>query len=78
MPEEATVADLGLRFAFTKIDTETGKIDISLLERKSNVKDFIIMKAIIFPGINILWLGCLIMIIGTVLAILKRLKKSQL
>ncbi|MBL0049774.1 MAG: cytochrome c biogenesis protein CcsA [Bacteroidetes bacterium] len=78
MPEAANVDELGLQFAFTKIDTETGKIDISLMEKKSNVKDFIIMKAIIFPGINILWLGCLIMIIGTVLAILQRLKKVQL
>jgi len=36
---------------------------------KSNKKEFIIMKAIIFPGINILWTGCILMIIGSLLAI---------
>ena len=75
MPEDASVDALGLKFAFTKINTENGKIDITLLEKKANNKDFIIMKAIIFPAINVLWLGCVIMIIGTVLAIAQRLKK---
>ena len=75
MPEDASVDALGLKFAFTKINTENGKIDITLLEKKANNKDFIIMKAIIFPAINVLWLGCVIMIIGTVLAIVQRLKK---
>jgi cytochrome c-type biogenesis protein CcmF len=77
MPEAANVDALGLNFAFTKINTENGKIDITLREKKANNKDFIILKAIIFPGINILWLGCVVMIIGTVLAILQRLKKAK-
>ena len=42
-----------------------------------NIKAFIIMKAIIFPGINILWIGCILMIIGSVLAIRKRLKQAK-
>jgi cytochrome c-type biogenesis protein CcmF len=76
IPEEASVPALGLKFNFTKINTENGKLDISLQEKKGNAKDFIILKAIIFPGINILWIGCLVMIIGTILAIVQRLKQS--
>jgi len=78
MPEEATVEQLGLKFAFTKINTENGKIDITLLEKKANNKDFIILKAIIFPWINVLWIGCLLLIIGTILAITQRLRSKKL
>ena len=74
MPVEASVDALGLKFAFTKINTENGKIDITLMEKKSANKDFIILKAIIFPGINILWIGCVLMMIGTILAIIQRLR----
>ena len=74
MAEE--VPELGLKFEFAKIDPATGKIRISSFEKKSNKKPFIIMKAIVFPGINILWIGCFLMIIGTVMAIRQRTKKK--
>src|SRR5207248_9974265 len=73
--KESAIDELGLKFAFNKIDPGTGKIDILVQEKKSNKKDFIIMKAIIFPGINILWTGCFFMIFGSVLAIRNRIKK---
>ncbi|MFM7216635.1 MAG: cytochrome c biogenesis protein CcsA [Bacteroidota bacterium] len=67
------VPELGLSLEFSKIDPQKGSFIISAAERKSNKKDFIIMKAIIFPWINILWIGCLMMIIGSVMAIRKRI-----
>jgi cytochrome c-type biogenesis protein CcmF len=75
---EAKVDELGLKFAFWQINPETGKVDISVSEKVSDKKDFIVMKAIVFPYINILWTGCLIMVIGTILAIRHRLKRSNL
>ena len=77
LPEPADVEELGLKLFFTKINTENGKIDIQLLQKKSANKDFIVMKAIIFPGINILWIGCVVMVIGTVIAIVQRLKRKS-
>lgn len=74
---EAKVDELGLRFAFWQVNPETGKVDISVSEKVADKKDFIVMKAIVFPYINILWMGCLIMIIGTVLAIRHRLKRNN-
>ena len=68
-----TVDSLGLKFSFTKIDPVSGKIDLQVSERKSNKNEFIIMKAIVFPGINILWIGCILMIIGSLIAIRKRI-----
>jgi cytochrome c-type biogenesis protein CcmF len=73
--KEAMLDTLGLRFAFSKINPATGKVDIAVSERSSNRKKFIIMKAIVFPGINILWIGCLMMIFGSVIAIRKRIKQ---
>ncbi|MEO6904629.1 MAG: cytochrome c biogenesis protein CcsA [Bacteroidia bacterium] len=67
---------LGLQMMFWKIDPEKGTIEISLQEKKSNVRDFIVMQAMIFPYINILWIGCLIMVIGTIFAITERVRKS--
>ncbi len=75
--QDAEIPELGLKFNFSKIDPETGKIELSVSEKKSNKRDFIIMKAIIFPGINILWMGCLLMIIGSVVAIRKRIRQLK-
>lgn len=71
--KEANVEPLGLKFSFGKIDPSTGKIELQVSEKKSNKREFIIMKAIIFPGINILWIGCILMMIGSIIAIRKRI-----
>jgi cytochrome c-type biogenesis protein CcmF len=74
-PVASKIDPLGLQFMFWKIDPSTGKVQISLQEKQSNIRDFIVMQAMIFPYINILWIGCIIMAIGTLLAILERIKK---
>jgi cytochrome c-type biogenesis protein CcmF len=38
---------------------------------------FMILKAIEFPFINILWAGCIVMVIGTVIAIIHRNKQNK-
>ncbi len=73
----AEIKELGLRFAFEKVDPNTGTFTISLMEKNSNKQDFIVMEAIIFPWINVLWLGCIIMIIGTVIAVIERIRKLK-
>lgn len=78
LTREAIINELGLKFSFDKIDPSNGKIRISVAEKRSNKKDFIIMKAIIFPGINILWTGCLLMITGSLIALRKRLRKKNI
>jgi cytochrome c-type biogenesis protein CcmF len=70
------VDELGLKFGFTKVDPEANQVQISIAERKDNSKEFIVMKAIIFPGINILWLGCILMFLGTIVAVVNRLRVS--
>ncbi len=74
--QDTEIPELGLKFSFQKIDPVSGKVEISVREKKSNKRNFVIMKAIIFPGINILWTGCILMVIGTAIAVRKRFSKS--
>ncbi len=78
IPKEDKVEALGIKMAFWKINPEDGSIEITLSEKLSNNKDFIVMEAYIFPYINVLWLGCLVMAFGTFIAILERTRKLKL
>ena len=77
IPEEDVVEELGLKLVFWKVNPEDGTIEITLSEKLSNSRDFIVMEAYVFPYINVLWLGCLIMAIGTVIAIVERIRKFK-
>jgi cytochrome c-type biogenesis protein CcmF len=76
-PISAKVDELGLQFMFWNLDPATGEIELSLQEKKSNIREFIVMQAMIFPYINILWIGCIIMVLGTALAIIERIRKNR-
>ena len=71
--KEAVIEELGLKFTFNRILPSINKLQIAVAEKKNNSREFVIMKAIIFPMINILWVGCILMILGTWLAIRKRI-----
>lgn len=70
------VEELGLKFRFTDINVENGNFKFEISEKKSNKRDFVIMKAIVFPQINILWAGCILLVIGSWIAMRKRFKES--
>jgi len=40
-------------------------------------REFVIMQAIVFPGINVLWIGCVLMALGSFLAIRQRVKRGR-
>jgi len=72
IPESDKIEDLGLKFSFWKINPEQGSVEISMAEKVSNSKDFIVMKAVMFPYINVLWIGSITMALGTFIAIRER------
>ena len=74
IPIPAEMKELGLRLVVNKVLPEEGKVEIALYEKPEAYREFIVMQAMIFPWINILWAGCLVMIIGTILAMRRRLK----
>ena len=73
MSYEAMVDEAKLKFRFTDLNPEQKTITI-ISSEKDTSGDFIIMKAIVFPWINLVWAGTIIMIIGFMLSIIKRIK----
>jgi cytochrome c-type biogenesis protein CcmF len=74
---EALVEEAKLKFKFVEVNPETKKVTI-ITSEKDTSGDFIIMKAIVFPMINFVWAGTIIMIVGFFLSILKRIKELKL
>lgn len=72
---EKEVEPLNLRLRFTKVLPETSEVKIGVLEEKK-LKEFVIMKAIVFPGINLVWLGCIVMIAGFIISLVRRIKEK--
>ena len=68
------VNKIGLEFQINKILADEKKVIITALESEP-ANDFIIMKAIIFPYINLVWLGSITMFAGFMLSI--KGKKSR-
>jgi cytochrome c-type biogenesis protein CcmF len=78
MPDEFVLDELGLKFIFWKINPNEGSIEIQMSEKVSNTKDFVVLEAYMFPFINVLWLGCLVMVIGIIVAIIERRRLNKL
>jgi cytochrome c-type biogenesis protein CcmF len=71
-----SLAELGIKIGFEGIDPEKEKFKFRVVEDAPKFNDFIVMKAIVFPGINILWLGCLIMGLGTFFSVIQRIRRN--
>ncbi|MDQ3112473.1 MAG: cytochrome c biogenesis protein ResB, partial [Bacteroidota bacterium] len=74
---DAVDEELGVKLTFWKVRPENNKIDIYSAIKLSKKAEFIVMEASIFPGINILWIGCIIMVAGTFLAVRERKRKNK-
>ncbi len=57
--------------------SDTKKIKIGIKESERTI-DFVTVKAYVFPYINLVWLGLIIMAIGIVMSIIKRAGFSSL
>ncbi len=67
--------DLDIRIALTKIIPEQSALEITV---EQTIPEYIIMKAIKFPFINLLWLGAFIMVLGILISAYNRKKLVKL
>lgn len=74
IPSEVT--DLGLTIDVRRIDPQTKKVSLEIHE-KEKPSDFIIMKAIIFPYINLVWLGGIITFLGALVSMWRRMGENK-
>jgi len=70
---DAELKELGLKFSFDRINYEENKPVIIV----SEAVPFILVKAEVFPWINLLWLGSILMGVGTGIAIVQRIKRER-
>ena len=74
--------DFGIKVSLMGISLPVESTDSTLgSNRKISLditgEEFIIMQAKTFPLINLLWLGCILMLLGSVMAVFFRLKRSK-
>lgn len=72
------VDEAGLKLRFTNILPEKDKLELTVYQKpKEDKKDWIVMKAAVFPYINFFWGGTIIMVIGFLLSIFRRSKEVK-
>jgi len=64
-----TLEDLGIRVTFKELNPEK---EAFIFEFSSSQRDYIILKAIEKPMINFLWIGTIVLVLGLIIAILRR------
>lgn len=75
--QEAIDTLSGTKLVFWKVRPEDGKIDVYSSVMISKKADFVVLEVSEFPAINVLWLGCLVMIAGTFIALMERLRVNK-
>jgi len=85
---KAYVPDIGLHMKLERIDPEKEEFHLYLarlsdtpllpleIAQDAPRNDYIVLEAILFPGINLFWAGSLIMLMGMFIGLYKRLRKT--
>jgi cytochrome c-type biogenesis protein CcmF len=66
------VNDLGLRLTLMNIHPESGEFTIGINTRQ---KDWVVIKAVEKPFINVLWIGTLLLMVGFSIAMIRRFRE---
>lgn len=67
--------EVGIRAKFTNIDPKTGKFGFAF---NTTQRDYVVLKAIEKPLINLLWIGTLVLMVGFTMAIIRRYREFKL
>ncbi len=88
IPIKDDVKELGLHFRIAKVDPETRKLYMLIAHSDPKAvkipfafaqhaprADYIVIEAIVFPGINFFWIGASMMMFGLLIAMFRRITK---
>ena len=67
---------MGQYARFVKVLPEENSIEL-MLKQTDPKDDYIVLKALVFPFINVLWLGIIVMVAGFVLSMWNRITKKE-
>lgn len=68
------IRDLGLQFKLTNIHPETNSFTLNVASRQ---KDWIVIRALEKPFINVLWLGTVVVMAGFTIAMIRRFREFK-
>lgn len=71
MSPPLAVPGVPLQLLFRNVTPETGEFEVATVEPRS-ASDWIILKAIVFPQIRLVWLGAVILFAGILISMLRR------
>jgi cytochrome c-type biogenesis protein CcmF len=66
----------GLEFRLTNIIPAKGKVVLQYRDKQPK-RDYVVVQALIFPGIQLVWLGCILMMFGLLLGGINRVRNSK-
>jgi cytochrome c-type biogenesis protein CcmF len=64
VPHELFSSELDAKVRIVELPQEANTIVLGLRQR-----EFVVMQALVFPGINFLWAGCILMVLGCILSL---------
>jgi cytochrome c-type biogenesis protein CcmF len=70
-----SIEDLDLKFRFLEVTEKPFTIVLQVYEHRP---DFIIIKTVIFPYINLLWISCIVILVGMGMAMKSRWRKKEI
>ncbi len=85
------IEQLGLHFRFSSIDPYTQSVSMSIAQENPTTEssytvqmakhvpptDYIVLEAILFPGINFFWLGTIMALLGLALSMIRRMRELK-
>ncbi len=71
---EDTFAVMNMQTRFSKILPDEGAAEIEI---RQETPDFIVLKAMVFPYINVLWLGVVVMVLGFLISMFYRNSQKE-
>ena len=74
---DAELMAFGLKFQIAGIDRESNKPILKVWRQAPDEQPFILIQAIVFPMINLLWIGGILMALGTFWAVWQRILIRQ-
>src|SRR5690606_21395320 len=72
-----TLDEAGLKLRFANVFPERDKLELIVYQKPKAERNWVVMKAIEFPYINLFWSGTIIMVIGFILSIFRRNKELK-
>ena len=77
IPDLYEAEEFGIKMRIESFDPIAESLEMTVWEHESVRRDFVVMQAVMFPLINVLWFGCILMAIGTALAVLSRYQRDR-